>query len=241
MTQAKPGLRPPSQIELRTRSPILVENDRGAVHCVVGYTPAANTIQGLPYYAPEVALRDAGGMASDRFVFLEKGTLYYSEFLRDGELYRVIEDRHVTLPTGAFSYFGVRQTADLEEDADLTRAVFGASFDDLTTTLEAWGRVTGRHEMQTPRVTFSRTRENTCDLTGAMIPREFPYVAFAGAQQHWGHVSLLGVYRLLALECANRPTSRMAKALVSEGADIEVISQLLSSAAVSRRPIPARS
>jgi hypothetical protein len=216
-------------------------DEGGNVYCFVGYEPESRHDDDRPYFSPSVGARERGGRASDRFIRLERGTLGRSKFLNDSGLYRIIDDRWMVFPTGSQSYFGVISRQDRSEDEALTRAIFGATFEELVDAAAAWGRVMGRHELLLPRVTFSKSRANRCDLTGCLIPKEFPYIAFGGAQYDWGHVSLFGFYRLVSVTCAASDSSPVGNALVEAGIPRETLRQLISNTSGNDRPLPDRS
>jgi hypothetical protein len=139
----------------------------------------------------------------------------------------------VILPTGTSSYFGVVVRVDHKEDLELTRALFGGTKREIEIAAVALAQITGRHyhEMvRLPRVTFSKTRNNQCDISGCLIPKEFPYVAFEGAQYDWSHVSLHGFYRLLSFLCSSSAQSVVRRALVEAGVAEDVLSTFSSNA-----------
>jgi hypothetical protein len=175
----------------------------GNTHCIVGYR-TKDQPRDLPYYHPSVAARDRDGRSSYRFVELRKGTLAQSSFLRNDQYYRPINDRWLVLPSGADTYFGVISRRDRAEDELMTRQLFGGTAGDITAVAGAFSHLIGRgyrEIVRLPRVTFSKTRNNECDISGCLIPKDFPYVAFEDSQYAWSHISLHGFYRLLSF-CA---------------------------------------
>jgi hypothetical protein len=78
----------------------------GDIRCILGYREIEQP-HDLLYYSPSVAVRDAGGRESRRFVELRHGTLTMSHFLDSCAYYRVLGDRYVVLPVATNSYFGV--------------------------------------------------------------------------------------------------------------------------------------
>lgn len=235
-----PGYIPGAKVDISAwHAGQLVVDVAGNVHCYVGYTTADQPFD-LPYYAPCVALRDKGGRASDRFVELRGGTLRRSGFLRDDGHYRVIQDRWLVLPRGAESYFGVIERDGRGEDVELTRQVFGGTREDIESVATALSEVFGRghHEMvRLPRVTFSRTRNNSCDVSGCLIPKDFPYLAFEDSQYAWSHVSLYAFYRLLSFACPSRG-SPVQRALLDSGVSPDVLTLLLAAATQYGDPLP---
>lgn len=216
----------------------LVSSVAGEVRCYLGYRSERQPLD-LPWYSPSVALRDKDGRDSHRFVELRGGLLCTSSLPRAEQSQKLLPDRWLILPRGTDSSFGVidRQTRNL--DKELTRRLFGGTRDDIESVAKALARVVGRgfHEMvQLPRVTFSKTRNNSCDLTGCLIPKDFPYLAFDQSQYAWSHVSLFGFYRLLGFLCPSR--SAVREAMERSELDTGVIDMLVDAGAQYGEPLP---
>jgi hypothetical protein len=221
----------------------LVEDPSGQLYCYLGYVAADQQPSGLAFYGPAVAVRDKDGMSSDRFVQLRGGTLFKSAFLDAESPYRVLDDRLLVLPSGTDSYYGVVERGSRSEDVARTRELFGGTYDEVTKVAAALAVIVGRthHELaRLPRVTFSKTRNNRCDLTDCLIPEDFPYVAFGYSPYVWSHVSLYGLYKLLDLLCpTDRPWPSPLKKLLSEAAiSDEVVNTMLKAADPNRHPLP---
>lgn len=229
----KPPLQPPDGflpreslgLESWHRGTIAVDAT-GKAHCYLGYR-APGQDASLQLVSPQVGLRTPEGLASRHFVSLERGRLSWSQFLSASGYYRLVDDKCVRFPTGANSHFCVLDLGSREEDAELTRQVFGATAEEYQQIADAIGRATGLTEWRSPRVTFSRAGDNLCDMTGGLIPREFPYVAFAESQYHWGHVSLWGMCRFVAFVCPSRRASRVRGLLVEEGVSESLIDRVV--------------
>lgn len=216
---------------------LLVEH-KGKVQCLVGYRPPGTSEGGLPYFAPAASLRYQDARQHRRFVYLTRGTLHLEDYFSKDATYRVRSDRWISMPSGAITHFGVLDRSNRETDVELTRQVFGATFQDLSQAGTAWAAVFGYPSpFLVPRVTFSKTRDNDCELTGCLIPREFPYMAFERSQGMWGHVSLRGFYKLLSLACLGRTDSPAAKALLGAGLEHEVLEEIISSSQSIARPL----
>jgi hypothetical protein len=216
----------------------LIVDLAGSMYCILGYMKKEQPNE-LPYYSPSVALHDANGRKSYRFVELSRGMLRRSGFLRDESYYRILDDHFLIFPRGADSYFGVVHRKDREESVELTRKVFGGTREDIETVAKALAEVIGRgyHEiLQLPRVTFSRTRSNSCDLSGCLIPKDFPYLAFESSQYAWSHLSLHAFYRLLSLLCPKG--SAIRRALLDSGVPEEVLNLLLKGSEEPSSPLP---
>lgn len=171
---------------------------------------------------------------------LRGGGLFMNRFLSDNQAFRILEDRRVCLPHAADNYFGVlSDTGSLDEP--LTREFFGATMQELEgflTVFHAAVRYPVAH-FKPFRVTFSKTRDNDCDLTRAYIPQEFPFIACGDTQFFGGHVSLNGFYRHLNFLCEYHLVNNEVKGegffnlLVQHGAKPELIMQLCEAASLS--------
>jgi hypothetical protein len=218
----------------------LVLDTNQRIRCFLGYR-REDQPRDLPWFSPSVALRDRDGRGSYRFVELHGGVLSQSGFLRPDEYYKIIDDRFLDLPRGAVSYFGVVRKGDREEDEELTRQVFGGTMEELEAVAHALAGIVGRsfHEMvRLPRLTFSKTRENYCDISGCLIPREFPYVAFDSAQYDWSHVSLYGLFRLVSFMCPSDGRGPVGAALERAGISTELVRRLVDSGTNARPLYP---
>jgi hypothetical protein len=230
-----------SDIDLSTWfSGKIAVDQNGDVRCVLGYRKDEQPVD-VPYYSPLVAMNSADGRDSRRFVELRHGALTMSRFLDSGTLYRVLDDRYLVLPTGASSYFGVVAKGTRKEDEELTRLLFGGTYDEIEAVAAAVGSITGRlHQdvVRLPRLTFSKSRINSCDLTGCLIPMKFPYIAFEESQYDWGHVSLFGFFRLLSLLCYSTRNNSVVNALNDKGISAETVTRMMGGATLSSKPIP---
>lgn len=216
----------------------LISNATGEVRCFLGYRSEQQPLN-LPWYSPSVALRDKGGRNSHRFVELRGGRLNTSALPHAETSQRLLTDRWLILPRGADTFFGVIDRQSKQLDKELTRKLFGGTVDDIESVAQALARVVGRgfHEMmQLPRVTFSKTRHNSCDLTGCLIPQNFPYLAFDQSQYAWGHVSLFGFYRLLAFLCPSR--SAVREAMERSELEPEIIDMLIEAGSQNGESLP---
>lgn len=196
----------------------------------------------IPYYAVSVAARDGRKEDSRRLVRFIGGTLTFDFFLRAHETYQLIDDRFVALPSGADSYFGVLIKGSRAEDENLTRQLFGATINELSAVAAAFGELTGRVSRsysEAGRVTFSRSRNNDCDVSACLIPRNFPYLAFEQAQYDWSHISLYGFYRLLAFLCSGGRESPIKRGLLDAGLEGELLHRLIKCGQQHHDPIRA--
>jgi len=170
-----------------------------------------------------------------RFLALNRGTIFLSSFLPENRPFRTVEDRFVKLPSGSNSEYGVFLYETGELDPELTRELFGATFDELeefVCVFQSVAHYPAESHSERARITFSKSSENICDLTKAYIPRGFPYIAFKDSRFCGAHISLCGFYRLLALicECRVKNDNGLFNRLVEGGARPELIVQLRKAA-----------
>lgn len=159
---------------------------------------------------------------------------------------RIRDEYLVKLPTGSSNYFGVTHRTSGEEEPALTRSIFGATFSDLSKLITVFAQVVdgpSQRWAKYPSITFSKQRDNTCDLTGALIPQWFPYIAFTESAYFKGHVSLYGFYLQLAFLC-NRskevgamPGNQFYHELVAAGVEAEALDYILEALPVMQRTL----
>jgi hypothetical protein len=152
-----------------------------------------------------------------------------------------INDRWLMLPSGANNYFGVITEKNRKEDAEMTRQLFGGISEEIAEVAGAFSHLIGRghHEMvRLPRITFSKTRQNQCDISGCLIPRDFPYLAFEDSQFAWSHISLHGFYRLLSFLCSAKSSNPMRQAMLDSGISEGLLDALIANDDGVGEPIP---
>lgn len=115
-----------------------------------------------------------------------------------------------------------------EEDEELTRSVFGLTYKELTTLLDAYAKVmdTGNVFTTYPRLTRSITANNFCDLTECWIPKQFPYVTFNENGYDFSHLSLWGLYRYMQLITGCKINTLFSQALLKCGATEDILNKL---------------
>jgi len=130
---------------------------------------------------------------------------------------------------------------DQQEDAELTRSIFGGTYEEIESVAIALAKVTGRHQemLRLPRLTFSKTRSHRCDITDCLIPQNFPYLAFEDSHYGWSHVSLYGLYRALSFLCPSVERSPTFRALVDAGIPEDVLKKFASNTELNGRALPA--
>lgn len=221
------------------RGELLARSHSGRLECIVGYRRKDQPWD-LAYFHPSVGIREGAAKAPGRFIDLDRGMLRESVFISPDTYYKIIKDRWIVFPSGASSYFGVIKESDRTEDVELTREIFGATLQEIEEVARAFSKIIGRgyHEMvRLPRSTFSKTQSNDCDLTQALIPRNFPYLAFEQAQYAWSHISFYGFYRLLSFVCGGADSSPIARAMVESGVEPQILRRLIDNAQVYGPPL----
>lgn len=187
----------------------------------------------IPYYHPSVESHDIDGRESYRFISLQAGTISRSGFLREDTYYKALDDRLLLLPGGANRYFGVVFREDRKQDDQLTRVLFGGTLEEIESVAVAVAKIIGRrhHELvRLPRVTFSKSGINSCDLTNCLIPSDFPYIAFENSQYAWSHLSLHGFYKMLSFICSSDAPNPVREAILDEGIDELLLTSFIQNA-----------
>jgi hypothetical protein len=205
----------------------LAIDHHGEVHCYLGYRPTRDQRRDLVYYGCRVAANYPDGRASYRFVRLSGGSLSYASFFPDRSYYKVLEDRRVVFPGVADRYFGVFDHG--REDQELTRMLFGGTAPEIQLAVRTLGSIIGQDMPgchNRPRLTSSTQSDNCCEITHCVIPRNFPYVCLSESQYQWGHISLSGFYRTLALVTGKAGTVRSA--LLNEGLSEESLERFIA-------------
>jgi hypothetical protein len=193
-------------------------------------------LEGSQLFAVSAAARSGIPRNEAQFVEVNRGCISIGDFFRGSTRYKVLQDCLVRWPRGSDAYFGVLNRESNEEDRTLTRQVFGATYRELNDFLDIFATVVDGYHSRSdryPRTTFSKTRDNDCDLTGVWIPCKFPYIAFGPSEYFKGHVSLYGFYCLLAFLCDQHvqlnvtPGNRLYQELIAAGAEQELLDWML--------------
>lgn len=126
------------------------------------------------------------------------------------------------------SYYSVIVNND--EDEVLTRAVFGLTYSELSRLTECYAKALGVFNgyQQYPRVTRSIQSANRCDITGAWIPKNYPYITFAESDRDLSHISLWGFYRHIQLLMRNSAKSLFGQLLIKFGAEPELLEKVIN-------------
>ena len=135
----------------------------------------------------------------------------------------------VQLPGVGVLYFGVVDRASGVEDCELTRALFGVNVQEVWLAVQSFASVIGRDLPSyhgRPRVTSSTRRDNRCEITHCVIPSNFPYVCLSESQYRWGHISLSGFYRTIALIAGE--AGKIRSALLDAGLSEESLERIIA-------------
>lgn len=203
-------------------------------------------LEGRKLFTISAAARCGVKPTERKFVRVEQGGLRLDRLVDIPTQYRIRDEYLVNLPVGSSNYFGVTHRISGEEEPVLTRAIFGATFRDLTKLITIFAQVVdgpGSRWTKYPCITFSKQRDNICDLTDAFIPQWFPYIAFTESAYFKGHVSLYGFYRQLVFLCdRSKRVGTMAgnqfyHELVAGGVEAEALDAILDASPVMQRPL----
>jgi hypothetical protein len=206
----------------------LAVDQRGELYCYLGYRPDKYHRRDLAYYAVRAGASNPDGRDSFRFVRLSRGSLSYDSFFPERSYYKVLDDRRVVFPGVADFYFGVMNCDSGMEDQELTRARFGGTVQEIELAVRCLGSAIGQNssrDQNNPRLAASMQRDNRCEVTGCVIPQNFPYVCPSESQGLWGHISLSGFFRTLALIAGN--TGAVRNALLNVGLSYESLDRLI--------------
>ncbi len=132
--------------------------------------------------------------------------------------------------------YGIMRRIGFEErkfDVELTRRIYGMEFDALEELVVGYG-IALRHDLGphpylprcTERITCS-LQSNGCDLTGNLIPDNFPYVTTTESMYWGGHISIAAFYSHVKLLTGHADKRHTATKLMTEARVTEQTWQLL--------------
>lgn len=162
------------------------------------------------------------------FYRLAEGCIVLDKYVdadsRNDRIYKRI-DADIRFPA-LDTYYAVM--VDRREDDELTRAVFGLTYDEINILLKAYAKTIGTYNeyISYPKLTRSGRSANSCDMTDVWIPESFPYVAFEESRFLFSHVSLWGFYRHVQLLARCKLTSTASQILLKAGANEPVLKRL---------------
>lgn len=202
---------------------LFTSTENGKLECYIGYKPLSTAGDDFSYHV-SVGRKKGEDAEEGRFIQLASGALQwgYSPFNSLFAHY-YIPSLHLFLPRKTNPRFSIQKSG---EDCDeLTRQFFGLTFDELTSLVSSYETASGHQRCGPARVTCS-LKYNTCDLTGALIPREFPYITFTNSDFIWSHISLSGFYSHIAFLLMNGPQSEFYLRLLDEGCSAETLNNV---------------
>jgi hypothetical protein len=189
---------------------IIFCSEHGTFECIYGFRPIDMEAD-IFCYTPSVGFKSKNKDKDKCFIKLEFGAPTWTYNPNSSFMATYIANNLFTsLPTGASNYYGIfHKNRNLNKQA--TIAAFGFTFEELEEVIQAYSKAIDpayfealrRHGFKEGRITFSKTRDNACDLTGNTIPREFPYITFEESKHNWSHISLIGFYSHLSLLMRN--------------------------------------
>lgn len=117
---------------------------------------------------------------------------------------------------------------DRNEDKELTRAVFGLTYDEMESAVEAYARIVGTYSeyVTYPKLTRSIRSANFCDMTDVWIPEKFPYIAFNESGYEFSHISLWGFYRYVQLFTGCKLSSTVSQCFLKLGVSEDILKRL---------------
>lgn len=124
------------------------------------------------------------------------------------------------------TYYAV--LVDRKEDKELTRAVFGLTYDEIESVLDAYAKTVGTYSeyLTYPKLTRSMRSANYCDLTDIWIPEKFPYIAFSESGYEFSHISLWGFYRYIQLFTGCKLSSAISRIFLKARVSEEILKRL---------------
>lgn len=130
--------------------------------------------------------------------------------------------------SGADCYYSV--LIDGQENKELTRKIFGLTYNDSEAITSAYSKVMGIYNayMTYPRLTRSMKNQNYCDLSSVLIPEQFPYIAFSESGYSFSHVSIWGFCRHLQVLTGQSLRTPFSQALIENEVDEDALKALFS-------------
>lgn len=158
-----------------------------------------------------------------KYYRLEGGDIYLEEITPRHASGRELKGYHTVYHSPSSKTdktYGIMRRVGFEDrqfDVELTRRVYGMEFDALEELVVAYGRAL-RHDItpyQWERVTCSN-KANKCNLTGNLIPADFPYITME-ENMYWGaHISIAAFYNQIKLLTGHADARHTATKLMTE-------------------------
>lgn len=128
--------------------------------------------------------------------------------------------------------YGIYYSKDKEIEKELTRKVFGITYEELAKLLYHYNKVfeivPETYYSRYPSITRSVKSDNYCDITNMWIPANFPYIAFQESGYYYSHISLYGFCEQVRFITQNYINSTNSKKLIDNGLDKEILESLFN-------------
>lgn len=134
------------------------------------------------------------------------------------------------LPSTNNNPYGVYYKKSKEIEEELTKKVFGMSYEDLSQLIYHFNNcfklTTQTYYSRYPSITRAIQKDNYCDITEIWIPAGFPYIAFSESGYYYSHISLYGFYQQVKFITLNYIESSVSKRLIEDGLNSKVLDNL---------------
>jgi len=217
--------RPRSEMLLEGRKRDIFVSEQGEYYCCFGSQPNNND----PSFTANEFLYPSADQGV-QLARLERGTLFWDKFLNEHHKFKKLQELFVRFPAGPNNFYGVYKREEPilgGVDIEATREIFGATQEELENLTVIYRRLMGGPGTTRPRTTFSKNGPNPCDLSGSLIPKQFPYIAFEHSSDLWGHVSLSGFYRHLDFMLRDKRNCALWPRMIEEGIDEDFLNDLI--------------
>lgn len=194
--------------------------------CLYGFRPP-DTATDIFCYSPSVGFKSEYQDKEKYFIVLEFGALVWTYKLTFfSPTTYIANNLFALLPRGSDNNFGIfDKNRKLNKQA--TISAFGFTFAELEEIIQAYCKAFALYGYKEGRITFSNSRDNNCDLTGNVIPRQFPYITFAQSDYLWSHISFIGFYSHLSLLMQNGNESAFYQVMVDSGCSEELLERVI--------------
>ena len=136
----------------------------------------------------------------------------------------------IQLPSTNNNPYGVYYEKSKEIEEELTKKIFGISYDDLSQLIyhfnSCFKMITQTCYNKYPSITRAIRNDNYCDITDMWIPTGFPYIAFSESGYYYSHISFYGFYQQIKFITLNNLESSVSKQLIENGLNPEVLEKV---------------
>ncbi len=208
------------------RKGTILRSEYGSFECMYGFRPRDMEAD-IFCYSPSVGFRSPRQGKYWCFIKLEFGALVWTYNPIDTLLgLSIASNLYTLLPRGPKNYYGIHdKNRNLNKQA--TISAFGFTFEELSEIIQAYCKTFRIYGYQEGRITFSKTNDNQCDLTGNTIPQGFPYITFAPSDCLWSHISFIGFYSHLSLLIKNGNESALYRSMIDSGCPEELLKRVI--------------